>query len=84
MRASMMIAETLLLGPWDTVRFRILEAQSRFKVSRKSLETAIGEAVIAHDRAGDSHYDLLSALVKSMRGNAPDAAVFWVQVVRSG
>ena len=49
------------------------------KVSRKSLETAIGEAVIAHDRAGDSHYDLLSALVKSMRGNAPDAAVFWAQ-----
>ncbi|MGC6416166.1 MAG: replication-associated recombination protein A [Bradymonadia bacterium] len=49
------------------------------KVSSKNLEMALGEAILGHDRAGDSHYDLLSALVKSMRGNAPDAAVFWAQ-----
>ncbi len=30
-----------------------------------------------HDRAGDGHYNLLSALHKSLRGSDPDAALYW-------
>jgi len=40
---------------------------------------ARGAAVLAHDRAGTRHYDLLSALHKSLRGSDPDAAAYWVQ-----
>ena len=33
---------------------------------------------LAHDKAGDSHYDTISALIKSVRGSDPDAALYWL------
>ena len=33
---------------------------------------------MVHDRAGDGHYDTISAFIKSMRGSDPDAAVYWL------
>jgi putative ATPase len=33
---------------------------------------------IHYDRAGDEHYNLTSAFIKSMRGSDPDAAVYWL------
>ncbi|MGH2930919.1 MAG: replication-associated recombination protein A, partial [Solirubrobacteraceae bacterium] len=33
---------------------------------------------LLHDRAGDQHYDIVSALIKSIRGSDPDAAVYWL------
>ncbi|HMV69202.1 MAG TPA: replication-associated recombination protein A [Myxococcota bacterium] len=34
--------------------------------------------VLRHDRAGDDHHDVVSALIKSMRGSDPDAAIYWL------
>jgi len=34
--------------------------------------------LIRHDRDGDEHYDLISALIKSVRGSDPDAALYWL------
>lgn len=31
-----------------------------------------------YDKAGDQHYDVVSAFIKSMRGSDPDAALFWL------
>ena len=31
-----------------------------------------------YDRDGDTHYDTISALIKSMRGSDPDAAIYWL------
>ncbi|MCB5520798.1 replication-associated recombination protein A, partial [Erysipelatoclostridium ramosum] len=33
---------------------------------------------IRYDRLGDSHYDTISAFIKSMRGSDPDAALYWL------
>lgn len=33
---------------------------------------------LRYDRDGDSHYDIVSAFIKSMRGSDPDAAVYWL------
>jgi putative ATPase len=33
--------------------------------------------MVSYDRAGDQHYDMASALVKSLRGSDPDAALYW-------
>ena len=33
---------------------------------------------LRYDRAGDEHYDLISAFIKSVRGSDPDAAVYWL------
>ncbi len=42
------------------------------------VETAAQQRVLAYDRAGDGHYDTVSAFIKSLRGNDPDAAVYWL------
>jgi putative ATPase len=33
---------------------------------------------LPYDRAGDAHYDTISAFIKSLRGSDPDAAVYWL------
>jgi putative ATPase len=42
------------------------------------IEAAAQQRVLAYDRAGDGHYDTASAFIKSLRGNDPDAAVYWL------
>jgi putative ATPase len=39
---------------------------------------------IRHDRAGDSHYDLVSAFIKSLRGSDPDAALYYLARLLEG
>jgi len=34
--------------------------------------------VLPYDKKGDTHYDVISAFIKSMRGSDPDAAVYWL------
>ncbi len=41
-------------------------------------EQSIQQKAIVYDGTGDEHYDAASALIKSMRGSDPDAAVYWV------
>jgi len=51
--------------------------------SQKLLDIEVLQAVfgdertMGHDRAGDSHHDLVSAFIKSMRGSDPDAALYY-------
>jgi putative ATPase len=42
------------------------------------IKQAFEHIPIDHDRAGDAHYGVVSALIKSMRGNDPDAAIYWL------
>ncbi len=44
------------------------------EVARESIQ----QRAVLYDRAGDTHYDLASALQKSMRGSDPDATVYWL------
>jgi putative ATPase len=41
------------------------------------IANAAQERLLAYDRAGDGHYEAISAFIKSMRGNDPDAALYW-------
>ena len=41
-------------------------------------EQSMQRKAIVYDATGDEHYDAASALIKSMRGSDPDAAVYWV------
>lgn len=47
-------------------------------VDRAVAEDSIQRKAIRHDRSGDEHYDLASALIKSLRGSDPDAAIYWL------
>jgi len=42
------------------------------------VEAAAQQRILAYDRAGDGHYGTVSAFIKSMRGNDPDAALYWL------
>jgi putative ATPase len=42
------------------------------------IERALQERHLLYDKGGDQHYDIVSALIKSVRGSDPDAAVYWM------
>jgi len=47
-------------------------------ITRKILEQALQQKTAYYDKQGESHYDTISAFIKSLRGSDPDAAVFWL------
>jgi putative ATPase len=47
-------------------------------VTLELIESAAQQRILAYDRAGDGHYDTVSAFIKSLRGNDPDAALYWL------
>lgn len=48
------------------------------KITTEMVDQLIVKANISYDRSEDHHYDNLSALMKSLRGSDPDAAVFYL------
>ncbi|MBA2489064.1 MAG: replication-associated recombination protein A [Chloroflexi bacterium] len=54
------------------------DARKPVSPSLEAVETAAQERILAYDRAGDGHYGTVSAFIKSMRGNDPDAALYWL------
>lgn len=48
------------------------------------LRKALPEALARHDRSGDSHYELASALIKSIRGSDADAALYYLACLLEG
>jgi putative ATPase len=41
-------------------------------------EDSIQQRALRYDKAGDEHYDTISAFIKSVRGSDPDAALYWM------
>ncbi len=52
-------------------------AQGR-PITRADVEQAVQQRTAYHDASGDLHFDLASALIKSMRGSDPDAALYYL------
>jgi putative ATPase len=60
----------------------ILESAASVTAQGGTLEAepiaeAAQQRLLAYDRVGDQHYEAASAFIKSMRGNDPDAALYW-------
>ncbi len=47
-------------------------------ITLADVEQAVAQAAVRYDRAGDQHYDVASALIKSMRGSDVDAALHYL------
>ena len=47
-------------------------------ISLEAVDSILPKAMGVYDRDGDSHYDLLSAFQKSIRGSDPDASIFYL------
>jgi putative ATPase len=54
------------------------DAEDRAFVTEKIIEDAIQRKMLLYDKAGEEHYNLISALHKSVRNSDPDAALYWL------
>ena len=52
--------------------------RGRRRITLEAIEDAMQRRVPLYDRAGDQHYDIISAFIKSLRGSDPDAALYWL------
>ncbi|MDT0268910.1 replication-associated recombination protein A [Streptomyces sp. DSM 44915] len=60
-------------------------AEGQAEISLSTLESAVDRAAVAYDREGDQHYDVASALIKSIRGSDVDAALHYLaRMVEAG
>lgn len=53
-------------------------------IDRDVAEESIQQKAAVYDITGDQHYDAASALIKSVRGSDPDAAVYWIAYMLEG
>jgi putative ATPase len=65
---SAMISDGSLVGAEDSRRLITLDMAA----------DALQKKALLYDRAGEEHYNLISALHKSLRGSDPDAALYWL------
>jgi putative ATPase len=56
----------------------LAEADGRAEVSHDDVSEALQRRIVRYDKAGDSHYDVISAFIKSVRGSDPDASLYWL------
>ena len=55
-----------------------IEPDGSITVQEEILEQCTGKKMLLYDRNGEEHYNLISALHKSMRNSDPDAAIYWL------
>lgn len=55
------------------------------QIDLKTSEAALQSKALLYDKAGEQHYNVISAFIKSMRGSDPDAALYWLaRMVEAG
>ncbi|MGO8690660.1 MAG: replication-associated recombination protein A [Thermoguttaceae bacterium] len=52
--------------------------------TRQLAEESVQRKAVHYDRQGDTHYDVISALIKSVRGSDPDAGLYWLAHMLEG
>ena len=55
-----------------------LDRSGTLSVTNQVLEQCTNKKSLLYDKKGEEHYNLISALHKSMRNSDPDAAVYWL------
>ena len=54
------------------------ESQDKIAVDKGIIEEITSKKSLLYDKKGEEHYNIISALHKSMRNSDPDAAVYWL------
>ena len=52
--------------------------QSPIIIDNELIERVAQTALVRYDKDGEQHYDIISAMIKSVRGSDPDAALYWM------
>lgn len=48
------------------------------EITNEKVATIVQQNIAIYDKAGENHYDIISAFIKSIRGSDPNAAVYWL------
>jgi putative ATPase len=87
------IAEVARFGAGDArralgtleVAAELANGAGRKTITAADMTEAAQHKALLYDRAGDEHYNVISAFIKSMRGSDPDAALYWMtRMVEAG
>jgi putative ATPase len=54
------------------------DARSAYKITDEIVRDALQKRILLYDKTGEEHYNLISALHKSVRNSDPDAALYWL------
>lgn len=66
------------------VAARMAQASGRADITVDDVAEALQRRLVRYDKTGDSHYDVISAFIKSVRGSDPDAAMYWLMLMLEG
>ncbi|HVL39032.1 MAG TPA: replication-associated recombination protein A [Fimbriimonadaceae bacterium] len=60
-------------------------ARETARITLEDLQSAVQQRTLLYDKSGEMHFDLISALHKSVRGSDPDATIYWLtRMLESG
>jgi putative ATPase len=60
------------------VAAELAQADGSKQISKERAAEAVQQRVLMYDKSGEEHYNLISALHKSVRNSDPDAALYWL------
>jgi putative ATPase len=61
------------------------DSEGKRYITLPTIEDALQHRALLYDKSGDQHFDMISALHKSMRGSDPDASLYWLaRMVEAG
>jgi putative ATPase len=72
-RRSLTFLEALAFAAWQRSG-----KGEQAEINIDDFATALADTPVRYDRDGDSHYDIISAFIKSVRGSDVDAAIYWL------
>ena len=72
-----------LLSIFEAAVVREIDSKP-IKIDKEILENIVQRKNILYDKAGEEHYNIISAFIKSVRGSDPDAAVYWLARMLEG
>lgn len=63
----------------------MMKASEEYEITRDDIRTVVQKKTFFYDKNGEEHYNIISALHKSLRDSDPDAALYWMaRMLESG
>lgn len=73
-----------LLNAIELVAITLAAGSSKIIITNKIVTEIIQQKLSVYDKAGENHYDIISAFIKSIRGSDPNAAVYYLARMLEG
>ena len=77
-------ARASLNGLEEACNSLVPDEQGILTLTHEHAAETLGKNTARHYRAGEGHYDIISAMIKSIRGSDPDAALYWLARLLEG